>query len=231
MRQLIEDVADRPRAVRREDPVRAVGAELRTAAAGEQRKRPARGTRRERQLEPPPIVRHEVPSREREGVQVIHGRAVHDAVERLALEETRERGLRFPRDDEVRRRSKQLRQLGRGQADEPDTRAARAHLLRPHRLAPVIDERRQDNREVGIDERALRRHHLVSRARRQRGDIRQLDAWQVVEVPLEGANHRRDTTERSKTRAIAARHGVLADKPVGGLQISQNDTHEVPSVS
>src|SRR5262249_58938028 len=82
----IDDVLDRPRAITREDPVRAVRAELGTAAAREQRITAADRTRRP--LDPEAvaaILGDEIPARERQRIEVVDLLADDDAARDPAL--------------------------------------------------------------------------------------------------------------------------------------------------
>src|SRR5262245_20946822 len=54
-----------------------------------------------------------------------------------------------------------------------------------------------------------------------------MHARQVVQAPLQAANHRRYFRKRSKTRAVSPSHGVFADKPILRLEVGEHDTHDI----
>src|ERR1019366_275473 len=68
---LVHDVRDRPRAVAGQNPVRAVGAELRTSAAREQREAAADGAREELEAHPRAIFGHQIPAWERQPIEIV----------------------------------------------------------------------------------------------------------------------------------------------------------------
>ena len=79
-----------------ENPVRAIGAELRAAAAGQQRNAAAERTRRERQPPPSRSIGSEIPARERQRVEVGNLGADAVAVEPLAAGQALNRGFGLP---------------------------------------------------------------------------------------------------------------------------------------
>src|SRR5438093_12253530 len=113
--------------VRRQNAVRAVGAELRTAAARKDREAGARqqraGTHSEQVIAPIP---NQVPSRKRETIEISHLLAPVHAGEVTLLQDFLDDTLRLSDDDEVRVILEQLRYLGTCQPDKSNLHAARA---------------------------------------------------------------------------------------------------------
>ena len=126
---LVEDPNDGSRAVPRQNPVRAVGAELRTAAAGQQRESTTCRPARIGNVETPAGLRNQIPSREGQAVEVVDLRAVDDTVEDLPGEQAHERRFGLARENEVGVIPEELGHLGSGQADEADAHAARSHRV------------------------------------------------------------------------------------------------------
>ena len=93
---------DRSRAVARQNPVRAVGAELGAAAAGEQRKPAADRPRRplDAALAPQSSVT-QIPARKRQRVEIVDLLAGDDRLRDLALREAHDRRFGLAGDDEV----------------------------------------------------------------------------------------------------------------------------------
>src|SRR6185312_995151 len=142
---LVHDVPDRSRAITRENPVRAVGAELGTPAAGEQRVAAADRTRRPLDAEAAPaVLGDEVPARERQRVEVVDlFRDRNPGRDHARLREAHHAGFGFALEDEVAVALEELRHLRRRDADEADLDALRAHLVGPLRLVLVVDKRRE----------------------------------------------------------------------------------------
>ena len=230
----IDDVRDRSRAVPRQDAVRAVRTEFRAAAAGEQRVSAADRARRPLDAEPAAaILRDQIPARERQRIEIVDLFA-HDHPRRNlpGLRQTDRRRFRLAVEDEVAVVGEQLRHLRRRDAEEAHAHAARAHAVRPRRLVPVVDERRQHERHIGVRRVAgvARPDHLMAGAGENRRDVGHVHARHVVKLFLEIANNRRDARERIEARSVAADDGVFADEPAIGFQICENHSHQSPRV-
>ncbi len=133
-----------------------------------------------------------------------------------------------PFEDEVAVILEQLRHLRRGDADEPDLDAARAHPVGPRGFVLVIDQRRQHERDVAVHQLAARPRHLVAGARQDGGDVRHVDARHVVELLLQIRHDRRHARKRIEPRSVAADDGVLADEPAIRFQVCENHSHRPP---
>ena len=71
------------------------------------------------------------------------------------------------------------------------TRTPRARIAsRPRGLAPVVDERREHDRHVAVDQLAAGADHLVPGARGERRRIGEVHARQVVEPRASAARRR-----------------------------------------
>ena len=118
---LVDDVLDRARPIARENPVRAVGAELGAAARGEHGQRAAVGATRERNAQSPPRRHKRFPVGERQRIEIVDLRTGRHAAQLVAVEEAEQRRFGLAIDDEIGGRFKQLRQLLRGESDEATT--------------------------------------------------------------------------------------------------------------
>ena len=79
--------------------------------------------------------------------------------------------------------AEELRHLGRRDADEPHLDAARAHLVGPRGFVLVIDERRQDQRDVAVGDRSPRVQITSCPARaRIAADVRHVHARDIVKL-------------------------------------------------
>ena len=225
---LVHDVRDRPRAVAGQNPVRAVGAELRAAAAREQRVAAADGAREELEAHPRAIFGDQIPARERQRIEIVDLLADDRALRDDALRQPHDRRFRLAVEDEIAVVGEQLRHLRRRDADEADLDALRAHAIGPRGFVLVIDERREHERDVALHFFAARPLHVVAGARQDGRDVGHVDAGHVVELLLEIRHHRRHARERIEPRSVPADDGVLADEPAIGLQVCEHDSHQSP---
>ena len=208
--------------------MRAVGAELGAAPAG-QHGEPAQGARPGPPGPAPGAGSAEqVPPREREDVEVGQLAAAHDAPEGLPRGQAHESLFRLAMDEEVGVGKEQVRQLGGGQAHEAHARAARARGVGPARLVAVVDERREDEGEVALEDGVAGEGDLVARAGQDGGQVGHGDARHVVDAPAQGAGEAGDLREGTQPRPVSAHDRVLVDEPFGALEIREHDAHVAP---
>ena len=156
---------------------------------------------------------------------------LHHAPEWLAAGQTHGRGFGLAVQDEIAVIGKQVRHLRRGDAEESDLDTSRPHLVGPGRFVAVVDQRRQHQRHVAVGERSAGPHHFVPAAGQDRGDVRHVDAREIVELSLEIRNHRRHARKRIQTRPVAADDGVLTHVAACGFQVRENHPHKSPQMA
>ena len=223
---LVDDVGDRPGAIAGEDAMRAVGAELRTSAAGEERKAAADRPRRPLNAEPArAALGDEIPPGKRQRIEVLNFLADGDPGRNDALRDAHDTGFGLAVQDEVAVIDKQRRHLRGGDADEPYFDSAGAHLVGPRGLALVIDQRRENQRDVPVDRLIPCPPHLVAGARQDGRQIRHVDARHVMKLFLEVSSRARDARKRIQPGSVAANNCVLADEPAIRFQICENNSH------
>ncbi len=226
--ELVDDVADRPRAITGDDAVRAVGAELGAAAACEQRVATAHWPGRPLEPEVRLAAAHEIPARERQRVEVGDRVARRHAPRDGAARQLHHAGFRLAVQDEIAVALEEPRQLRGRDADESNRDAALPHPIGPRGFVAVVDERREHERNVALDQAAARPAHVVAGARQNGGAGRQLHARRVVKLLLEMRDQPRDARKGIKTRPKASDYGVFADKTAVGLQVREYHPHEPP---
>ena len=225
--ELVDDVPDGAGTVSGENAMRTIRAELRAAAAREQRDAAAERTRSERERPAARPVRREVPSRKRQRVEIGNLAAHAVSLERLSARHPLDRRFRLSEHQEVRVRPEQLRQLRHRQPDEPDACSARANPIRPRRFVPIVDERAEDDRDVGVSEFSARPPDVVAVLREDARQIGEVHARNVVHPPLETSDHLSHTGKGLQSRTVAADDGVFRHDAISGGQIHQQNTHEV----
>src|SRR5262245_51402698 len=100
--ELVDDVRGGPIAVRGEDPVRAVGAELRAPAARQKGKRPSCRAAGERYRHSAPAAgANQIPAGKWKCREVLDRRALHPAGQGLPRRKAHDRAFRLADDDEV----------------------------------------------------------------------------------------------------------------------------------
>jgi hypothetical protein len=120
-----------------------------------------------------------------------------------------------------------VRQLLRCDADEPGRHPARAHRARPRGFAAVIDERRQHDGHVTIDQVAGGGVHVVAGTRRQRRCVGQVHARHLVKSALQSRDHARHSRKWPQPRSVAADDRILANETVTPFDVREHDSHRL----
>ena len=204
--------------------MRAVGAELRAAAAGEQRVAAAHRARRPFDAELPlAILRDEIPARERQGIEVVDLLADDVSIGNVALGDPHDARFRLAVENEIAVIGEELRHLRGRDSNEPDFDAACAQRVGPRGFMPMIDDRRQHEREIRADRRVgvrtARPDDLVSRARQDGGNVGHVHAGHIVELLFEIRNDAGDARERHQPGPVPADYRILTDEPAVRLQV------------
>jgi hypothetical protein len=146
---------------------------------------------------PPPAL--EVPPRKRQRIEIGDRGARRHPARDVAGRQAHDAGLRFAVEHEVAVPLEELRHLRRGDADEADGHTACARGVGPGDFRPVIDDRRQHQRDIGAVEgsgAAAGAHHVVGGAAETRRRVGEMDARQIVVLLLQARDDAGDAGER-----------------------------------
>src|SRR5262245_15475886 len=153
---------------------------------------------------------HHVPTRETQRIKIIDGRTHHQTFWIFAGGNPDGGGFGLTADYEIAEALKQLRQMSCGCPNKPDLCSAFSDGVGPLAFMTIIDERRQNNRQISVGNLICSTDHdFMAGAGKDCGEVANMNARQV----LQHSPHILFKSSRKgmplKTRAIASGNSIL----------------------